>query len=40
MTFMKKNFKAEVKQKQKENEIAAGIERWGAQYERAKCIVM
>lgn len=41
MKFMKSNFKAAVKAKQKENEIQAGIDRWGAQYENAqKCIVM
>jgi len=41
MKFMKNNFKAAVKAKQKENEIQAGIDRWGAQYENAqKCIVM
>jgi hypothetical protein len=41
MKFMQSNFKAAVKVKQKENEIQAGIDRWGAQYENAqKCIVM
>ena len=41
--FMKKNFKADVKAKQKQNEIAAGIDRWGAAYEQVqgqKCVVM
>ncbi|KAI1625528.1 SPX domain-containing protein [Exophiala viscosa] len=41
MKFMKSNFTAAVKAKQKENEIQAGIDRWGAQYENSqKCIVM
>lgn len=41
MKFFKDNFKADVKQKQRENEIAAGIDRWGAQYEQSqKCVVM
>ncbi|KAK4946533.1 hypothetical protein LTR10_014385 [Elasticomyces elasticus] len=41
MKFMEKNFKVAVRTKQKENEIQAGIDRWGAQYENAqKCIVM
>jgi len=41
MKFFKDNFKGEVKQKQRENELAAGIDRWGAQYEQSqKCIVM
>lgn len=39
--FLKTNFKADVKQKQKDNELAAGIDRWGAQYESSqKCVVM
>jgi len=39
--FLKTNFKKAVKQKQKDNEIQAGIDLWGAQYENArKCIVM
>lgn len=39
--FLKTNFKADVKQKQKENELANGIDRWGAQYESSqKCVVM
>ena len=41
--FLQTNFKADVKEKQKQNEIAAGIDRWGAAYEHAqlgKCVVM
>ena len=41
--FLQTNFKAEVKEKQKQNELAAGIDRWGAAYEQAqgqKCNVM
>ncbi|KAK5454228.1 hypothetical protein LTS15_006228 [Exophiala xenobiotica] len=39
--FMKTNFKAAVKAKQKENEIQAGVDRWGAQYDYShKCTVM
>ncbi|KEF62500.1 uncharacterized protein A1O9_00473 [Exophiala aquamarina CBS 119918] len=41
MKFFKDNFKADVKQKQRENELAAGIDRWGAQYEQSqKCVIM
>ncbi|KIX01131.1 uncharacterized protein Z518_10197 [Rhinocladiella mackenziei CBS 650.93] len=41
MKFMKANFKPEVKEKQRYNEIQEGINRWGAQYENAqKCVVM
>lgn len=41
MKFLKANFKADVKQKQKDNELAAGIDRWGAQYESSqKCVIM
>ncbi|KAJ9611611.1 hypothetical protein H2200_004795 [Cladophialophora chaetospira] len=43
MKFLQANFKADVKEKQKQNEIAAGIDRWGAAYEQAqsqKCVVM
>ncbi|EXJ95680.1 hypothetical protein A1O1_00803 [Capronia coronata CBS 617.96] len=41
MKFLKTNFKSAVKQKQQDNEIQAGIDRWGAQYENAqKCLVM
>ncbi|KAK5057771.1 hypothetical protein LTR84_011772 [Exophiala bonariae] len=41
MKFLKSNFRADVKQKQKDNELAAGIDRWGAQYESSqKCIIM
>jgi hypothetical protein len=41
--FLHANFKADVKEKQKQNEIAAGIDRWGAAYEHAqmqRCMVM
>jgi E3 ubiquitin-protein ligase BAH len=41
--FLEKNFKKDVKEKQKQNEIAAGIDRWGAAYEHcqgSKCSVM
>ncbi|ETI25277.1 hypothetical protein G647_04652 [Cladophialophora carrionii CBS 160.54] len=41
--FLRDNFKADVKEKQKQNEIAAGIDRWGAAYEHAqrdRCVVM
>ncbi len=39
--FLKANFKKAVKQKQKDNEIQAGIDLWGAQYENArKCVIM
>jgi E3 ubiquitin-protein ligase BAH len=41
--FLEKNFKKDVKEKQKQNEIAAGIDRWGAAYEHcqsSKCAVM
>ncbi len=38
---MKTNFKADVREKQRQNEIAAGIDRWGANYAQSqKCIVM
>lgn len=41
LKFLKTNFKGAVKEKQRENEIQAGIDRWGAQYENSqKCIVM
>ncbi|KAK6364996.1 hypothetical protein LTS17_011692 [Exophiala oligosperma] len=41
LKFMKANFKSEVKAKQRDNEIQAGIDRWGAQYENSKkCNVM
>ncbi|KIW61160.1 hypothetical protein PV05_01317 [Exophiala xenobiotica] len=39
--FMKTNFKAAVKAKQRENEIQAGVDRWGTQYDYShKCTVM
>ena len=41
--FLQANFKADVKEKQKQNETAAGIDRWGAAYEQAqlqRCVVM
>ncbi|KIW28335.1 uncharacterized protein PV07_08008 [Cladophialophora immunda] len=41
--FLKDNFKDDVKEKQRQNEIAAGIDQWGAAYEHAqmqKCVVM
>ncbi|KIY02784.1 uncharacterized protein Z520_01249 [Fonsecaea multimorphosa CBS 102226] len=41
--FLKENFKDDVKEKQKQNEIAAGIDEYGAAYEHArmkKCSVM
>ncbi|EXJ59893.1 hypothetical protein A1O7_04040 [Cladophialophora yegresii CBS 114405] len=41
--FLLANFKVDVKEKQRQNEIAAGIDRWGAAYEHAqkdKCVVM
>ena len=43
MKFLQENFKADVKEKQKQNEVAAGIDRWGAAYEHAqmqRCVVM
>jgi len=40
MAFMKSNFKKEVKEKQKANEVAAAIDRWGEAYEKSTCIVM
>ncbi|OAP58650.1 hypothetical protein AYL99_07740 [Fonsecaea erecta] len=41
--FLKANFKDDVKEKQRQNEIAAGIDQWGAAYEHAqmqKCVIM
>lgn len=41
--FLQANFKRDVKDKQKQNEIAAGIDRWGAAYENSqfqRCEVM
>jgi E3 ubiquitin-protein ligase BAH len=41
--FLQAEFKADVKEKQKQNQIAAGIDRWGAAYEQVqnqKCTVM
>jgi hypothetical protein len=40
--FLEKNFKLEVKEKQKANEIAAGIDRFGVIYTEPnyKCAVM
>ena len=41
--FLQTNFKTDVKEKQKQNEIAAGVDRWGAAYEQVqsqKCVVM
>ncbi|KIW94149.1 uncharacterized protein Z519_05465 [Cladophialophora bantiana CBS 173.52] len=39
--FMEANFKAEVAEKQRQNEVAAGIDRWGAAYEQSqKCVIM
>ena len=41
MKFLEKNFKAEVKEKQKANELAAALDRFGEPYlEPAKCAVM
>lgn len=41
MKFLEQNFKAEVKEKQKANEIAAAIDRFGEPYmEPMKCSVM
>ena len=41
MKFLEKNFKTEVKEKQRANEVAAGIDRFGVPYlEPAKCVVM
>jgi len=41
MKFLEKNFKAEVKEKQKANELAVAVERFGEAYgEPSKCIVM
>ncbi len=41
MAFLKDNFKADVKTKQKDNEVQAGIDRWGVHYkESQKCNVM
>ena len=41
MKFLEKNFKAEVKEKQKANEIAAAVDRFGEPYmEPLKCVVM
>lgn len=41
MKFLEQNFKAEVKEKQKANEIAAAIDRFGEPYlESPKCAVM
>lgn len=40
MEFLKTNFPREVKMKQKENERAAGVDRYGEDFDKAKCAVM
>ena len=40
MEFLKSNFPREVKIKQKENERAAGVDRYGEDFDKAKCAVM
>lgn len=40
MHFLEKYFPREVKAKQKENEIAAGIDLYGENYTAQKCVVM
>ena len=40
MAFLKAKFPAEVKAKQRENEIAAGVDIFGEGYEPIKCYVM
>ncbi len=41
MAFMEKNFKQAVKDKQKANEIAAAVDRWGEGYlDTPKCVIM
>jgi hypothetical protein len=40
MRFLQKYFPKETKAKQKENEIAAGVDLYGESYTDAKCIVM
>lgn len=40
MEFLKTNFPREVKIKQKENERAAGVDRYGEDFDKAKCAVM
>ncbi|KAF2144436.1 uncharacterized protein K452DRAFT_245276 [Aplosporella prunicola CBS 121167] len=40
MNFLKKYFPDEVKEKQKQNEIAAGVDLYGEAYADAKCCVM
>jgi hypothetical protein len=40
MRFLQKYFPRETRAKQKENEIAAGVDRYGESYTDAKCIVM
>lgn len=40
MTFLKTYFPKETKAKQKENEIAAGVDLYGEDYATAKCIIM
>jgi E3 ubiquitin-protein ligase BAH len=40
MRFLQKYFPRETKAKQKENEIAVGVDLYGESYADAKCIVM
>jgi len=40
MRFLQKYFPRESKAKQKENEIAVGVDLYGESYANAKCIVM
>ena len=40
MDFLETNFPDEVKVKQKENERAAGVDRYGEDFDKAKCAVM
>lgn len=40
MVFLKKYFPEETKAKQRENEIAAGVDLYGEDFAKAKCTVM
>jgi E3 ubiquitin-protein ligase BAH len=40
MTFLQTYFPKETKAKQRENEIAAGVDRYGESFTNPKCLVM
>lgn len=40
MVFLKKYFPKETKVKQRENEIAAGVDLYGEEFANTKCMVM